>query len=566
MNQAKSIMSILAVGVILLSAILVNAAAQPLTDPTGDLLDSEGKPTAGEPYLDIIEVGLSQDGNNFVGTIKFNDNVPSKTSDPSVFIEWSLMIDSDRNPSTHPWGSWPLTVNDIGVDYMVELCADGSSRWGRIYDGPHDTLRGGNAKVQGNTITVTFSPSDIGGSTNFDYVALIRKYGQAGAPDALSVFDKAPNSGHYAFQATVNVTQTTTTTALSEQRLPSLPMEFTHATVYYNKGNEARARDMGDAFEYAYDHLEQDFPASPSGKFKLYVYKTRADLIQGLIAFSGMSPSQAEWYRQTGATPRPIRNIMHVSPNFGWHDVAHELTHTFIQEYSGDAYWQIKWLDEGLAGYEEWRCVLTDRAHSKEAEEFRQNSWQAFSELKTRGGPYPLNELTTDSQWTKLMEGGKSWYIYSEAFVVVAYLSSTYTPNKVIPILKKVEVGIAPPEAVKTVLGTTQEEILDAVGKASQSAIFQVSTATTTLVTTTSIIGLSTVTSTAPATTTQEPLTTTSPTSATTQEASVATRSTEEGTSTQPPTELMLAGAVVVAVAAVGVIVVRSRKKTSSSS
>jgi hypothetical protein len=164
------------------------------------------------------------------------------------------------------------------------------------------------------------------------------------------------------------------------------------------------------------------------------------------------------------------------------------------------------------------------------------------------------------------MEGGKSWYIYSEAFVVVAYLSSKYTPNKVIPILKKVEVGVAPPEAVKTALGTTQEEILDAVGKASQSVIFQVSTATTTLVTTTSTVGLSTMTGTARVTTTQEPLTTTSPTPATTQEASVTTRSTEEGTSTQPPTELILAGAVIAVVAAVGLIVIRSRKKPSTSS
>jgi hypothetical protein len=103
-SKAKPISSIFVVGLILLSAILTNATAQSTTDPVGDLLDSDGKPAAGESYLDIIEVSLSQDGNNFVGTIKLSGNVPSKTSDPSVFIEWSLMIDSDRNPDTHPWG------------------------------------------------------------------------------------------------------------------------------------------------------------------------------------------------------------------------------------------------------------------------------------------------------------------------------------------------------------------------------------------------------------------------------------------------------------------------------
>jgi hypothetical protein len=563
-------MSILVVGIILLSAILANATAQPLTDPTGDLLDSDGKPAVGESYLDIIESSLSQDSNNFVGTIKLNGNVPSKTSDPSVFIEWSLMIDSDRNPSTHPWGlgveglySWPLTTNDIGVDYMVELCADDSGPWSRIFDGPRDSNRGGNAKVQGNTITLVFSPSDIGGSTNFDYVVLVRKYGQGGAPEALEIFDKAPNSGHYSFRATVGATQTATTSALSEQGLPSVPMEFAHATVYYNEGNQGRAKNIGEAFEYAYDHLQEDFPYAPS-KFRIYIYRTQDDLLRGLVAFSGFSPGDADYFKNGGA-PRPLSYVMHVNPSFDWTTVTHELTHTFIEEYSGKAYRSIKWLDEGLADREGWKIVLENVAHRQEATDFKQYRWEKYVELKSSTqGLYPLGALTTETQWSALY-AHESQYSYAEGFVVVSYLISTFGQDRVLEILKRVQAGESASYAVKDILGKNETEILDAVKKAPQSVIFQVITTTTSPGTTTARVESSTMTSTVSVTTTRQVLTTATLESVTTQESLVTAQSTQQGTSTLPSTELILLGAVIAAVAAVAVIVTRSRKKAAPS-
>ncbi|MBS7645395.1 hypothetical protein KEJ44_05065 [Candidatus Bathyarchaeota archaeon] len=451
---------------VFLTLSIPSTIGHPSTDPRGDLLDRNGNPTTGEPYLDIIEISLVIDGDNYVGTITLGGDVPSKAAEPSIFIEWDFMIDADKNPKTSSWGKVPLLINDIGVDYMVRLCLLENDRWGQIYNGPKNSFQGIDYEVDENMIKLTFSPEDVGGSTNFNFVVLVRKYGNKGAPDALQMFDKAPDEGHYSLEAG-SVTYIRTTTGLTS--LPTLSMEFNHATVYYSQGNEKRAKDIGEAFEYAYAFLQQDFPQAPSQRFTIYVYNTQEDLVQGLIKFSGFPPSSAEFFKRGGA-PRPLNYIMHVSPSFNWHTVAHELTHTFIEEYSGRAYLDIKWLDEGLAEYEAWRCVSNEPRHRQEEEVFKHTAWNT---IKSRVKLYPLEELATEEQWVKEMKAGHSNYIYSQSFLIVSYLVSHYGLDEVKEILRKVQEGATASAAVETVLGKTETEILNEFTKASESEVFR---------------------------------------------------------------------------------------------
>ena len=330
------------------------------------------------------------------------------------------------------------------------------------------------------------------------------------------------------------------------QSLPNLSMQFPHTTVYYNEGNEERGKDMGEAFEYAYTYLQQDFPKVPPN-FKIYVYVTQGDLVQGLIKFSGFSPTEANFFARGGA-PRPLRYVMHVSPQFNWHSVAHELTHTFIEEYSGTAFLNVKWLDEGLAEYEAWKCVSTNPMHSQEEKSFRRSSLNAVDQLKSRDALYLLEELTTDQQWVKEMKAGNSYYIYSEAYLVVSYLASSYGIDQTKSILKEVQKGIKASEAVETVLEKTQTEILDEFKNAPESVIFGTYTTTATAITSSST----------------EVLTTTSKTSATTTQELTTPRSTEEAIAIQPSTNLILVGGIITVIAAVGVIVALYRRKRSS--
>jgi len=524
---------------IFLTPNLVNVVGQSLTDANGDLLDKSGNPAVGDPYLDIVEASLVIEGSSYLGTIKLDGDIPSKTNDNSIFIEWDFMIDADKNPSTSPWGYFPLAVNDIGVDYMARLCLLGDNRWGEVYNGPKNSFHEIDFQLNGNEIKLMFSPSDIGGSMSFDFVILVRKYGNRGAPDALIVFDKAPEKLHYAFQAGVVTVQTT-----RPVELPNLAMEFAHATVYHNQGNEERAKDMGEAFEYGYAYLQQDFLKVPP-KFKVYVYRTQDDLIQGLIKYSGFSPSQADFFKSGGA-PRPLNYLMHVSPQFNWHSVAHELTHTFIEEYSGRAYLNIKWLDEGLAEYESWKCVSTNPMHGQEEELFKKSALNAVDELESRNALYPLDELTTDEQWGKEMIAGNSYYIYSEAYLVASYLISSYGIDQVKSILREVQNGAKASEAVETVLEKTQTEILDEFKNASESEIFKTYT-TTTAVITSSRTEVLTITSKTSTTLTQEVLTT--------------TRSTGQPLAIWPPTNQILVEEVIILIA-IGVIAIWYRKKT----
>ena len=85
-------------------------------------------------------------------------------------------------------------------------------------------------------------------------------------------------------------------------------------------------------------------------RLTVYVYNTQTDLVQGLQKHAGFGASPAAMFSQSGA-PRLLKYIMHVSPGFGWHEIAHEYTQPVLEELSGEAYKSAKWLDEGLAGY-----------------------------------------------------------------------------------------------------------------------------------------------------------------------------------------------------------------------
>jgi len=162
-------------------------------DPVGDLFDRYGNPAKGEPYLDIVETELSSSNGCYLAKIKVGGPLPAKTSDPSIFIEWDVLIDSDCNSGTG-W-NWPLICNDIGPDYLLRLGLIDSQYRGLSLNLKTQTWRSVGYEIDGDTIILRFLPETI--ATNFNYTVAVRKYGEGGAPQALLVADKAPNKGHY---------------------------------------------------------------------------------------------------------------------------------------------------------------------------------------------------------------------------------------------------------------------------------------------------------------------------------------------------------------------------------
>jgi len=452
---------------ILLLLNITSAYCISLTDQEVDLLDKNGKPTVDESYLDIIEANLELVDDNFIGLIRLSGDIPSKTNESDIFVEWDFMIDADKKPSTSPGGHMPLLVNDLGVDYMVRLCLQDDKRWAQIYNAAQNDWFGIDFEISGSEIELTFTPSEIGGFKNFDFVVLVRKYSDRGVSDALIAFDKAPSKGHYTFEAGLISDE------LNESKgLPDLSMNLTHATIYYNKGNEERANETGEAFEYAFSCIQQDFSKTPTERLKVYVYRNQTDLVNGLVIYSEFTPSFAKLFENNSA-PRPFNYTIHIGPQFNWHHIAHEITHSFIEEYSGEAYLNIKWLDEGFADYEAWKCVSSNPLHSQEAETVKNNALDVVNQLKSRDTLYQLNELATEDQWIEEIEAGNSNLIHSQSFLVVTYLVSNYGIEKVKLMLKEVQNGATATEVVENILLKTENEIMDGFKKASESEIFK---------------------------------------------------------------------------------------------
>jgi len=445
---------------------MVRAEAFP--DPTGDIFDNQGRQVTSEAYLDIVDVELTGFDGSYRALIRVKDALPSSVTDPTIFLEWDLMVDVDQNPGTHPWGPWGLLDNGIGVDLLVRLMLGPSGQGYRaeVFNVATRNSVGIDFKVDGATVQLNFDDKSLGvvPPKAFDFVFTARKYGNYGRAGSELALDKAPNEGHFTFSdgrlSIITV----------KHGLPTEKLQTDHAAVFYNQGNEKYARYIGDGFEFAYRTLQQDFPKVPAQNFKIYVYLTQDDLVQGIVTFSGFSQETAQFFKQVGGAPRPIDYVMHVGPYWDWVVVAHELTHTFIEEYSGKAYLQIKWLDEGLANYESWKCVSSNTEHSQEAENYRESAWKAFNDLKNTNGLFPLSQLTTEAQWSELMTANQP--IYPEAFVVVTYLASTYGSSKIIPILEKIQNGTSESDAVKMILGKTESEILEAAKNAPESEIF----------------------------------------------------------------------------------------------
>jgi hypothetical protein len=239
--------------------------------------------------------------------------------------------------------------------------------------------------------------------------------------------------------------------------LPTEALQTAHAVVYYNRGNDEKARWYGEAFELGYSQVGTDLGAYPSRRFTLYLYLTREDLVAGLQQYSGFSADYANWYLRTGATPRPINYVMHVSPNFDWHNLVHEYTHTVMEEISGRVYQSIKWLDEGLAEYEAYVTVLKTRYNQTEVSKKANAMRQVYAALD-QGKIFSLGELSSDRDWSNRMGTDAGGLQYAEAWILVNYLATKYGSGKCMDILAAMKQSLSQELALQRELGTTMAQ------------------------------------------------------------------------------------------------------------
>jgi len=439
---------------ILLIVLLRNlpvAIAETFADPTGDLFDVQGRPAIGEKFVDIVEVELTRTESTYIAQIRVLDSLPASVSDSSAFLEWDVLIDYDQDMGTHPWGSWALVDNGIGVDALSRLVLGSSGYSGELLTWPGGKVSRQKIdfRVEGTLVEIRFDASMIKNPVGFDFVFAVRKY----VAGKMIVADRCPNEGWFTFS------DSKMSLVALKSGQPTEKLQTDHSVVYYNQGNDRKARWYAEAFENAYVQVGKDLEAYPAKQFTLYVYLTQADLVQGLQLYSGLSADEANYFK-TGGAPRPINYIMHVAPGFDWHTITHEYTHTIIEELSGQVYRSIKWLDEGLAEYEAYITVVKTKYNQTELL-LKANAMRIVYDALDNGKLFSLRELSSETDWHNRLPGTPERALqYAEAWILVDYLAVTYGAPKCKSILLAMKQGQGQDQAVQNVLSvsTTQLE------------------------------------------------------------------------------------------------------------
>lgn len=226
----------------------------------------------------------------------------------------------------------------------------------------------------------------------------------------------------------------------------SIPFE--HCEIVLEKGvRQEYAQDIGQYYEKAYLDVGKDLGAYASKKMKLYVYTSQKSLAEGLVEFSGFSRNFADIFTKGGA-PRPFNYMMHVPPGKGLGFIVHEYTHCVTEELSGKAYKHAKWLDEGLAQFEEYRVGEKGK------------SWPFFlvkCSLEL-GNFFPLEEISAEEQWVRIMTGEGNILLYREALIAVDYFTKKHGIKNALRVLELMNKNYSQNRALKRTIGIDLQE------------------------------------------------------------------------------------------------------------
>lgn len=421
-----------------------------LADPIDDLFNNEGGKVQGEPYLDIVNTEISLVEDNYVAKIKLGGALPSLIEAPA-FIEWDVMVDSDCDSGTG-WND-PVVLGNIGIDCRILLGLKADQYKASVHDIKSNTSEPIEYKADANTVEFQFPKSSIP-VDNFNYTVVVRKYAKEGDAGSLVTADKAPNQGHCKFPSGC---------ADLKAGLPTSSFESANATVFYNPGNEDIARWAAEAFELAYDGIGKRLGVFPEERFKVYVYLTQDDLVEGLQKFGNVCAESASYFKNKTTNPGPMGGnlyIMHLGPYINMqHEVAHEYTHAITQQISGKAQQSIIWLDEGLSDYLPYDMFLETKYREDELR-IGQQYLDAVREAVKQGKFISLRELCPYDKWAARYQTPSDFYLqYYEAFTVVCYMAQKYGLDKCVVILKFVQNGDIPETAIQKALGISLSQL-----------------------------------------------------------------------------------------------------------
>jgi len=299
-----------------------NAKELIISDPRGNVFDAQGNPIQAELYLDIVGAEVYVAETSSVFRIILDGDVPSELNEPDIVLEWDFYIDTTMDVSIG--GVVGFLSNDIDPNYLLRVIM--ASDWivAEIRDLKSST---GNSVSVDYLVTgeiISFSvPASVLPLGRFNFTVAACKW----LTGELVAASKAPNQGHYNMPSGY---------VYIKPGLPTKHYTTANAVIWYNEGNEERAKWCAEAFEAAYSYVVQTLqplsaPSLAVSEMTAYVYVSQADLVAGLQEYNRLSLDAALIYGDGGA-PRPVvvdkifsgALVFHIPPDFDWRDIYHQ--------------------------------------------------------------------------------------------------------------------------------------------------------------------------------------------------------------------------------------------------
>ena len=438
---------------LLLILLAAGCAHVKLEDPGDDLFDRGGRPVAAEPFLDILEADLTTSGDDFVLTMRLTGPLPVKGLAPELFYQWDVCVDADGDESTGV--RWPLVTNDLGVDYFVRLTLLDANWESEVMEFPSRRRTKVAHEIRNDTITLrwprTFSPSGA-----FRFVVTARKYGERGSGAAFLLADKVPKRRHAKFP-----------TGYTDVRpgAPTASFDTEHATFRYNPGDEDRARNLAEAFEFAFREIGEVLGGRPRKRMTYAVYATVEDYVRGLDRSIDSSPTLKALFPEGAATIArgggefaPVDFVQHASPTMDWRTLLHEYVHLITSQVYGHQ--AAAWIVEGIANY--LACAALEKTRYRPAALLaEQDSLATARRALVDGRWLALKDLGSMALWdARIREGTEAVAVqYAEGYAVLAFVAQKYGKDRLLTFVREASSGRELEAATVAALGVSAAQL-----------------------------------------------------------------------------------------------------------
>ncbi len=212
-------------------------------------------------------------------------------------------------------------------------------------------------------------------------------------------------------------------------------LENERLTLYWYEGDEVFAQALFERANVALDTLENDVGVAIENPIRIFIYGNQEDLL-GALRTSAQEWTGGVAFTEYGVV---VIGIMPRQLEWGLNAMTHEMSHLIIHQATDNPFGDLpRWLDEGIAVYNENQDVLDD--------DFRPLFERAVENdelmtLRTLSSPFPADPMLAN-------------LAYGQSGAVVKYIIDTYGSDSMAELLTIFAEGELYDDALMQALGT----------------------------------------------------------------------------------------------------------------